>query len=64
MLHTYQESAVYSDYSKFRGSSLIKDIKTYFENEIVKEIYARTYFNISAQEYLKKTDKDIYQIII
>ena len=36
------------------------NISTIIENGIVKEINARTYSNISKQEYLKQTDKDIY----
>ena len=59
-LDTFQNSAVYSDYSKFRGSLLNTNISTIIENGIVKEISARSYSNISKQEYLKKTDKDIY----
>ena len=57
---TYKDSEVYSDFTKYRGSFTNTSISTIINNGTVTEIISRTFMNISKQEFLKQTDKDIY----
>ena len=59
---SYIESGIYSDFSKYRGSNKKTNFSTIIDESkgFVKEIFARTYINLSKQEFLKQTDKEIY----
>ena len=61
-LNTYQHSGVYSEFTEYRGSNMTKNISTIIDesNGLVKKIFSTTYINVSKQEYLSQTDKDIY----
>ena len=56
-----QDSAVYSDFTKFRGSNVTKDISTLLDsNNTVKEIFFKSRMKLLKQEYLRKTDDETY----
>ena len=60
-LNNSQDSAVYSDFTKFRGSNITKDISTIIDsNNTVKEIFFKSFMKLSKQEYLRRTDDEIY----
>ena len=59
-LKTHINSAVYSDYSKYRGSNRSTDISTIIFNGTIKEIISLTKINLTKQEYFKQSDKKIY----
>jgi len=61
-LNSYQHSGVYSEFTEYRGSNMTKNISTIIDesNGLVKEIFSTTYINLSKQEFLSQTDKDIY----
>jgi hypothetical protein len=60
--NNYIGSGVYSDLTKYRGSDRQTNISSIIDESQgdLKEIFARTYMNLSKQEYLKQTDKKIY----
>ena len=59
-LKTHIDSAVYSDYSKYRGSNRSTDISTIIFNGTIKEIISLTKINLTKQEYFKQSDNKIY----
>ena len=61
-LNTYEHSGVYSEFTEYRGSNITKNISIIIDesNGLVKEIFSMTYMNVSKQEYLSQTDKDVY----
>jgi len=61
-LNTYEHSGVYSEFTEYRGSNMTKNISIIIDesNGLVKEIFSMTYMNVSKQEYLSQTDKDVY----
>jgi len=60
-LNNSKDSAVYSDYTKFRGSNVTTDVSTIIDsNNTVKEIFFKSRMKLSKQEYLRRTDEEIY----
>ena len=61
-IDTYKKSAIYSNDMKFEGSKMIKNISTLIDEStgFIKEIFARTFTNVSKQNYSQETDKEIY----
>ena len=61
-LNTYEDSWIYLDNAKFRGSNRTKNSLTYIDesNGSMKEAFSITYMNLSNQSYLDNTDKIVY----
>ena len=61
-IDTYKKSSIYSDDMKFEGSKMIKNISTLIDEStgFIKEIFARTFTNVSKQNYSQEADKEIY----
>ena len=59
--NTSQDSAVYSDYTKFRGSNITKNVSTILDsNNTIKEIVYKSYMKLNKQEYAKRSDNETY----
>ena len=61
-LDTFKNSSVFSEFTEYRGSNKTTNVTTIIDESqgMVKEIFAKTFMNLSRQEYLSQTDKDVY----
>jgi hypothetical protein len=61
-LNTYEHSGIYSNITRFKGSNRTKNSSTYIDESdgSIKEIFSRTYMDLSKQNCVIKTDKNIY----
>ena len=56
-----RNSAVYSDFTKYRGSNFTKNVSTIIDsNNTIREIFYKSYIKLLKQDYIKKSDKETY----
>ena len=60
-MNSSKDSEVYSDKTKFRGSNITTNVSTILDsNNTVKEIIYKSHMKLLKQEFLSRTDKEIY----
>ena len=60
-INMHTKKIAYSENTKFRGSNTDSNVSTILDsNNTVKEIFVQTHVNLENQQFLAKTDKDIY----
>jgi len=56
-----KSNLVYAENTKFRGSNRDIEIKTILDsNNTVKEIFSKSYLNLTKQDFKKQTDREVY----